>query len=179
MAIERMPTAGIAIDLGCGPGRPVTAKLSARGLAIGVDISFEQLRLARREAPNARLIRADITSVAFQSRSVDVVAAFHVLNHVPPRFVSMLLRSIAGWLRDGGTLVASFPAGELSESIEPDWLGEPMFFAGIDVGESIQLLDGAGFDLLRSEIVTASGPDGELERFLWIVADRRSAAASP
>ena len=136
LAIEGMPEGGTAIDLGCGPGRPVTAKLSLRGMAIGVDLSTEQLRLARREAPHARLVRADITSVAFRPGSVDLVTAFHVLNHVPGQLLPTMLGQIADWLRHEGMLVASFSAGAMQESITPDWLGAPMFFAGLNPDEN-------------------------------------------
>ena len=169
-AIAGLPEGGVAVDLGCGPGRPVTAALSRRGVAIGVDRSTEQLRLAAREAPNARLVRADLTSVAFRPRSVDLVTAFHVFNHVPGSFLSPVLRSIAGWLRDEGSLVASFPNTRMPDSIEDDWLGVPMFFAGLNAHENLELVERSGFDIIRSEVVTSTGPDGEPERFLWIVA---------
>jgi 2-polyprenyl-3-methyl-5-hydroxy-6-metoxy-1,4-benzoquinol methylase len=115
-------------------------------------------------------VRADLSAIAFRPGSVDLVTAFHVLNHVPDRLLSQVLHSIAGWLRDDGVLVASFPATAMDDSIEADWLGVPMFFAGLDADENLELVEQAGFHISRSEVVTSRGPDGELERFLWVIA---------
>ena len=37
---------------------------------------------------------------------------------------------------------------------------------------TLELADDAGFDIVRSEVVSSTGPDGEPERFLWVVALR-------
>ena len=72
------------LDLGCGAGIPATRELTDRGLqVIGVDFSASQLRRARRLVPAARLVQADMATVQFGPASLDAVASFYALIHLP------------------------------------------------------------------------------------------------
>src|SRR5262245_21044946 len=52
--IARLPDAARVLDLGCGAGVPVAHRLTERGFdVVGVDGSVEQIKLARRNVPNA------------------------------------------------------------------------------------------------------------------------------
>ena len=42
-ALQGLPQDGWALDLGCGPGLPVTEALARRGRVVGVDLSATQL----------------------------------------------------------------------------------------------------------------------------------------
>ena len=102
-ALQGLPQDGWALDLGCGPGLPVTEALARRGRVVGVDLSATQLSMAHRNAPSARLIQADVTEVAFQPGSFDLVVAFYCLNHVPRELLGGLLGRIESWLKQGGS----------------------------------------------------------------------------
>jgi trans-aconitate methyltransferase len=56
------------LDLGCGPG-VTTAQLVERYEVTAVDISDAQVALARRAAPGARFVVADMTEVELPARS--------------------------------------------------------------------------------------------------------------
>jgi predicted TPR repeat methyltransferase len=62
--LELIPQGGTVLDLGCGAGL-VTEDLTTRARVVGVDISLAQLELARRNAPAARFVRADMVDLAF------------------------------------------------------------------------------------------------------------------
>src|SRR3989304_9384768 len=54
------------LDLGCGSGLPHTAYLSERFRVGGIDISREQLALARGHAPGAPFVLADRSTLQFR-----------------------------------------------------------------------------------------------------------------
>ena len=55
------------LELGCGPGYPVTQALAQKYSVVAVDVSRTQLDLARRHAPAAALLQADMTDTAFRA----------------------------------------------------------------------------------------------------------------
>jgi len=67
--LDRLTPGSAVLDLGCGPGDPVTRLLSEQHLVLGVDLSMGQLRLARRLAPDASLVQADLTEMTCASGS--------------------------------------------------------------------------------------------------------------
>ena len=70
------------LDLGCGNGAK-TARLAARFDVVGVDLSEEQLRLARAAVPDATFVQADFAELDFPAGSFDAVTAFYSVMHVP------------------------------------------------------------------------------------------------
>ena len=109
----------LVVDLGCGPGEPVTRTLAELHRVIGVDGSRVQLDLARSAAPTARLVQADMTRFALRPGSVDAVASFYALGHVPAERHAPLIAAVARWLRPGGLFLTSAPVGA-GDGIEPE-----------------------------------------------------------
>ena len=112
----------LVVDLGCGPGEPATRLLAEQHRVVGVDASSAQLRLAREAAPSALLVQADMTRLAFRPSSVDAIASFYALGHVPPDRHAALFSSIATWLRPGRMLLTSAPTGP-GDGRDDNWLG--------------------------------------------------------
>jgi SAM-dependent methyltransferase len=56
-------------------------------------------------------------------------------------------------------------------SIDPDWLGVPMYFAGDDAATSLARVRSSGFDVLHAEVVTQI-EFGKEAPFLWVLARR-------
>ena len=52
------------LELGCGPGHPVTQTLEEKHRVVAVELSGTQLKLARRHAAAATLVQADMTRLA-------------------------------------------------------------------------------------------------------------------
>ena len=99
------------LDLGCGAGIPATRQLTRRGLqVIGADFSAVQLRRARRLAPAARLVQADLAALQFSPGSLDAVASFYALIHLPQADQRALLPRIRSWLRPAGLFLAMVSA---------------------------------------------------------------------
>jgi cyclopropane fatty-acyl-phospholipid synthase-like methyltransferase len=170
--LDRLPPGSTVVDLGCGPGDPATRLLSERHHVLGVDLSAAQLRLARRLAPSAALVQADVCAFELARGSVDAVVSFYVLGHLPAGSHAPLVASIARWLRPGGLLLTSAPLSA-QEGVEPDWLGVPMFFGGIGRQATEQAVAAAGLDLESVEEVPEDEGNGRVVSFLWVTAARR------
>jgi SAM-dependent methyltransferase len=165
--LGRLAPASRVIELGCGAGEPVARRLSERHDLIGIDISTEQLRLARAAAPRATLIAADIAQLELPTASADAVIAFYALGHLPPEEHRRVLTNAVSWLRPGGLLVINAPL-TAGEGIEPDWLGVPMYFGGIGQHATLAALTGAGLVVERAEVIEEE-EDGSAVGFLWVV----------
>ena len=63
--IDKIKPGSKVLDAGCGAGYPVTKILSERFETIGVDISDEQIRLAKENAPKATFKRQDMTEIDY------------------------------------------------------------------------------------------------------------------
>jgi len=121
--IESLHSQGSRVlDLGCGAGIPVARELAALGHSVvGVDGSGQQIVRARRNVPTAIFIEADMCEVEFETASFDAVGAFYSITHIPPAEQGALISKIALWLKPGGTLVASFAAGEAGVDRRMAW----------------------------------------------------------
>lgn len=108
------------VDLGCGSGRDsfmVSALVGERGRVIGVDMTDEQLAVARRNAPvmaktlgyqNTSFVKAyieDLATAGLEDNSVDVVISNCVVNLSPDK--GRVLSEIFRVLKPGGELYFS------------------------------------------------------------------------
>ena len=171
---ERLPAGALLLDLGCGSGHRLL-QLADRFTITAVDISFEQVRHARKLLPHARILQADMTRLEFVPTSFDAVTSLYAFNHLPFGELPGLLNRIAGWLRPGGLLVANMGTTWNPGSFEADWLGAPTYFSGYDAGTNRALLEAAGFQLVTARDETlweTIGGQTRPARFFWVVAQR-------
>jgi SAM-dependent methyltransferase len=172
--LGRLAEGSTVVDLGCGPGEPATRLLAARHRVLGVDVSRVQLGLARQAAPAAAFVRADVTRFALRPGTVDAVASFYALGHLPPAAHAPLLRSIAGWLRPGGVLLTSAPVAA-EDDVQDDWLGVPMYFGAIGERATYDAVEAAGLQVRDAEVIGEDEGGGHAVRFLWITATKPTA----
>lgn len=159
-----IPERGTVLDLGCGAGL-ITAELAERASVVAVDLSFAQLALARRNAPAARFLRADMAEVAFAPNSFDAVVAFWSLIHVRRELHSELLRRLHEWLRPAGLFAGTLGSGDNPADTVPDFHGAPMYWSHFDADTNRQLLRNAGFLAVQADEIEDEG-----ETPLWVIA---------
>lgn len=94
------------LDIGCGAGGTLKSMSADGGTAIGLDIDDASLGMASRVG--LPLVKADALSLPFRSRSVDVIAAFDVVEHTPDDV--QVLCEIARVADPGGVIVIAVPA---------------------------------------------------------------------
>jgi cyclopropane fatty-acyl-phospholipid synthase-like methyltransferase len=166
----RLPEGAHVVELGCGGGTDETLALAGRFRVTGVDLSREQLARARERVPAAEFVHAGLTELELPPASIDGVAAFYVLNHVPRELLPALFTRIQGWLAPGGLLLATLGASDVP-AWTGDWLGSPTYFSGHDPDTNRRLLADAGLELIRDELVTIREPEREAT-FHWVLAER-------
>ena len=166
----RLPAGGRMPDLGCGTGTRI-ARLTGTVELVAVDLSEEQLRLARANLPGSTLVHGDFGALDFATETFDAVTAFYSIMHVPRDEHQGLFERIAGWLKPGGLFLASL-SHVGGEDRTYEWLGVEMFFSGFDAETNRRLLREAGFELILDELVWMREPEGEAA-FLWVLARRR------
>ena len=159
------------LELGCGPGVPVSRQLAERHRVTAVDLSPRQVELARVSVPGATVLQGDALALELPEASFDAVVSLYMTGHVPRDEQFELIRRIASWLRPGGWLLMTLTRGGRDGGVEDDWLGAPMFFAGEDPETNLDRLRAGGFELVRAELVPQLEFGREVQ-FLWVLARR-------
>jgi SAM-dependent methyltransferase len=162
--LEFIPEDGLGLDTGCGAGL-IAAEITTRARVVGVDISSAQLELARRNAPDTSLVRADVAEVAFEPRSFDAVVAFWSLIHVPRELHESVIARIHVWLKPGGVFAGTLGSGDNPAEHVQDFYGAPMYWSHFDAEVNRRLLRQAGFRLLEADEIEDEG-----ETHLWLIA---------
>jgi cyclopropane fatty-acyl-phospholipid synthase-like methyltransferase len=173
--LDELSPRSVVVDLGCGPGEPATRLLAEQHRVLGVDGSNVQLRLAQQAAPTAQFVRADMTRLQLHPGSVDAVASFYALGHLPSREHSPLFAAISQWLRPGGLLLTSAPLTP-GDDHDSAWLGVPMFFGGIGQDATRHALDAAGLVIESWDVVGEDEGEGRIVTFLWLIARKPKVA---
>jgi SAM-dependent methyltransferase len=166
--LDTLPPGAEVLDLGCGAGGPTTKALAARFYLTGVDLSPRSIALARQHVPGARFLQANMAELDLPASSLDGVAAFYSLIHLPRDHHPALLARIASWLRPGGVLVATLGAHGMEGDLD-DFLGARMYWSSFDGEANRRLVEEAGLQI-ESARVEDEDEHGESVAFLWIVA---------
>jgi len=139
-----MPTGGVALDVGSGPGN-VTASLAraagSDGLALGIDISEPMLARAveAQAGPNVGFLRADAQQLPFRDESFDATTSLAVLQLIPDPPAT--LAEIVRVLKPGGRVAIMVPTvGRGADFIK--WLpnGGVNFFTEDELGDTFEEL---------------------------------------
>jgi cyclopropane fatty-acyl-phospholipid synthase-like methyltransferase len=169
--VRRLPDDAHVLELGCGAGEPCTRLLAERFRVTGVDVSRAQLERAAANVPTAKLVLGDFLDVDLPSGSFDAACSFYVFNHVPREHLGPLAQRIASWLQPGGIFMHAFGVSDLP-GWTGEWLGAETFFSSFEPEENRRLVEEAGLEVLRDEIVTFVEPDHGDASFEWILARR-------
>jgi len=97
---------GRMLDAGCGTGA-LLSELHAQGVAVGVDVEREALRLTRQRGA-LTVVQARLEALPFASACFQVAFALDVLEHLPDERPA--LRELHRVLQAGGYLIVSVPA---------------------------------------------------------------------
>jgi len=111
---------GTVLELGCGAGRMSRQLAGIFDGLVALDVSSDQLTLARAAVADApasadfRLSTGDRLEAA--EGEVDAVFSTHVLQHLPPRLVGALLADCGRVLAPGGTVMLHVPIAGTSHA---------------------------------------------------------------
>lgn len=108
---KALPRGAAVIDLGCGPGLPITDVLVAEGLrAYGVDAAPSLVQAFRRNLPNTPIACEAIQESKFFDRTFDGVLAWGLMFLLSPEDQRGLIRRVADILVPGGRFLFTAPA---------------------------------------------------------------------
>lgn len=170
--IAELPEGSRVLDLGCGNGVPATREIAQRHIAVGVDISPEQISRARVLVPGATFRCADVRDVEFAPGSFDAVVALYLIDNVPRESYPGLFRAIAGWLKPGGRVLLSAEPGD-DPGRTYEWLGVPMFINTVPAAEVARMLEDASLQVVSLQTESQLEGGREIE-FAWFVAQAPS-----
>lgn len=154
--LKYLPKNSMVLDLGCGAGVPVDDVLLKGGHdVIGIDISSEQIKLARKNCPRGQFMVGDIQDLQMGEYQVDAVISFYTIFHVPREKQSELLKKMASFLPKGGMLLITM--GDREFEGEHVLHGEPIWSSQFGTAKNRQMVESAGFKIITDEIDTSGG----------------------
>ena len=107
-----LPCGAAVIDLGCGPGFPITEVLVAEGLNVfAVDAAPSFVEAFRRNLPNTPVVCEAVQDSTFFDRRFEAVLAWGLIFLLSPEDQRHLIRRIADILVPGGRLLFTSCAG--------------------------------------------------------------------
>jgi SAM-dependent methyltransferase len=107
--VESVSVSGAVVDLGCGSGIVLRALIDSGRDVVGVDLSKSMLAIAKRTAPEAKLVRDSLYDAKLPRSCAGVFAVGEPLNYVEPDgrapSVLPLFRKVANALSSGGVFI--------------------------------------------------------------------------
>ena len=153
LIIERLPADAHVLDLGCGAGVPVAQTLAQYAHVTGVDLSPEQIRLARENVPQGRFIEADLMTVDLPAAAFDAAVAYYSLFHLPREEHAAFFRRLHRWLMPGGHALLTVTGQAEAAYTEDDFFGVTMYWSNWGLDDYRTMLAEAGFTVLGEGVV--------------------------
>ncbi|HXH48438.1 MAG TPA: class I SAM-dependent methyltransferase [Terriglobia bacterium] len=141
-----LPRGAAVIDLGCGPGYPITEVLVNEGLSVyGVDAAPSFVQAFRRNLPGTPVVCEPVEDSTFFNRTFDAVLAWGLIFLLPAEEQRRVIQRIATVLVPGGRLLFTSCAG-----VEPLVWNDAMTgleSRSLGAGEYRRLLSEAGLSV--------------------------------
>jgi SAM-dependent methyltransferase len=135
---------GRCLDVACGGGHFLRVPLELGWRAVGIDLSADQLRVARARHPDVELVHADATAMPFDNGSFE--AAYSTFTHTDLDDFAAVLAEVRRVLRTRGRFVyvGNHPCfvGPTQEHRES---GVPLLHAGYRRAGRWEAADAPGF----------------------------------
>ncbi|MCP4523639.1 MAG: class I SAM-dependent methyltransferase [Candidatus Gracilibacteria bacterium] len=112
------------LDLGCGPAslwKLWTKELPKCQRLVGVDLSDEMIKIAKKNWPDNEFFSSSIFDLPFESGSFDVVIVSSVLHHIPDENLNEVFKEIFRVLDEHGKVVGREPVGINTLSNKSGW----------------------------------------------------------
>ncbi len=145
------------LDVATGTGEAALAFAETGAEVVGVDLSEQMLRVARRKNrfPNAGFLRADAAELPFSNASFDVASVCFALHEMPHSVRERVLGEMARVTKAGGRLIVvdyALPPGKLVRSVVYHFvkLYERDAYADFVRRDIVALIDDAGFRACKS-----------------------------
>lgn len=149
--IYRLEPNSSILDVGCGAGSPIDKYLVEKGFKVtGIDISSEQIRLAKEIVPQAKYLVKDMSEADFPDTYFDSAISFYAIFHVKREEHQALFDKLFSIIKPGGYILVTMGAEEW-EGFE-DFHGSEMFWSHFGASKNLEIVTSAGFKLVNHEI---------------------------
>jgi ubiquinone/menaquinone biosynthesis C-methylase UbiE len=168
--VDRLAPGARVLDVGCGSGVPTAGMLAESGLdVVGIDVSTEMLRLARRNVPSARFVKMDVLELDDSLGRFDAVVAFFSLLMLRRADIPGVLRSMRSVLRPGGVVAIGMVEGDF-DYVSLPFLGEEMGVTAYPLRDLEATVRGQGLDVREIDVEEFEPASSELpaERQLYL-----------
>ena len=128
---SRIRPAARILDVGCGSGVPVARCLVALGHAVvGIDISLEQLALARNHVAPLRAVEGEMSALPLLRASFGTLVSYYAVIHVPREDHAAVFIEFRRVLRVWGWALVCIGSNDNPVDRDDDsWLGTPMYWS--------------------------------------------------
>lgn len=151
------------LDIGCGAGVPVDKFLIEQGFNVtGIDLSPEQIKLARKNNPDGKFIVKDMSEIDFPKNFFDAVVSFYAVIHLKREEHPALFSQIFSLLKTPGYLLVTMGSSKWQGT--EAFHGVNMFWSHYGSRKSIAIIKKAGFKIIYSTI-DSSGKEKHLVVF--------------
>ncbi|GAA4518948.1 class I SAM-dependent methyltransferase [Actinoallomurus oryzae] len=160
--LDLLPPRARILDAGCGTGSPTARQFADAGHSVvGIDISEEMLRLARRDVPEAEFLHRPIEELDASLGEFAAVVAFFSLLMLPRAEIPLALKNIHDLLEPGGHFVLGMVEADLDDT-PIQFLGSPVRVSGYMRDELVALVAEAGFEVTELRHLTYAPASAEL-----------------
>jgi len=141
---------GRILDVGCGPGKDSHYIASEGFEVVGVDLSEEMIRIAKKNFPRIDFRIMDMRELSFEPNSFDGIFVAFSFIHLPKKGVSGVLIKLYELLKGGGSIYIAVQEDESKEVFSPTPLkpDEKIFLNLFSTEEIKFLIKRAGFSII-------------------------------
>lgn len=139
------------LDAGCGHGFNADY-MTKKGLEIiGVDLSPEMIKLAKKQNPKIDFQMADMRELEYPNHSFDAIVASFSLIHLPKKDVPEVFKKFNQFLKPGGLIYIGIQEGKSRELMQPSHYNknDRLFLNIMSQAELASLLESAGFKIIK------------------------------
>lgn len=164
--LQYLPKQSTILDLGCGAGVSVDDILLKAGHeVIGIDISSEQISLARKHCPRGQYMVGNIQELKVGEYQVQAVVSFYTFFHIPRNEQGKMLKTLASFLPTSGMLLITMGDREF-EGVHTLY-GTPMWSSQYGTAKNSAMVEASGFNIIMDELDMSGG-----ERHQVILAEK-------
>ena len=162
--VNLLPPHGHVLDAGCGAGEPVAKYLVGRGFQVtGIDVSPQILEIAKQQVLGATFLEGDMTQLTFPDQVFEGVVSLYAIWHISRQNHGLVFKNFYRVLKPNGVLF--FNTGVHKMDGLNTFLGVKMYWSSPSMEKTLQLVNDAGFEIMRDEVLVRGG-----ETQYWVFA---------
>lgn len=139
-AVAEAPAGGWVLEAGCGPAPAAHYLADRTPRVVGVDLSAQMLRAARRRTASLHPTLADLRTLPFRDATCRLAIAYYCLQHLPRVDLPGALDELRRVLRPDGVLAIATHLG-VGDVFVDEFLGHPISAMGGALYQRDELLD--------------------------------------